>query len=46
MLKIFLESPAWTERDTEEYNDCSNERNNSKNLPSPLCWKSGITGIK
>jgi hypothetical protein len=21
----------------EEYNDCSNERNNSKNLPSPLC---------
>jgi hypothetical protein len=35
-------SPACTARDIEEYNDCSNERNNNKNLPIPVCWKSGI----
>jgi hypothetical protein len=34
---IALESPACTERDIEEYNDCSNERNNNKNLPIPVC---------
>jgi hypothetical protein len=37
ILCIALESPACTERDIEEYNDCSNERNNNRNLPIPVC---------